>query len=68
VQQTLDLVAPLCGKPAWHCRCVLDVNHDGAHTCDCGGSWTFNERGQFVALSFPRVVARPQFDNAEPTP
>lgn len=37
------------------CVCKLPANHAGAHECDCGGSWTFDEDGSFLAVKLPGV-------------
>jgi hypothetical protein len=53
IPETKETVDVICGEREASCFCSLDPNHDGPHECSCGGSWTFNDQGQFVVVSFP---------------
>lgn len=46
--------AIVCGTREAGCICVLAPEHDGPHECDCGGRWTFDETGNFVAVRWPQ--------------
>lgn len=49
---------PICGATEARCECVAEPNHKGPHRCDegCGGSWTFDEDGKFVVVSYPKAT------------
>jgi hypothetical protein len=44
-----------CGTVEAACVCSLPLRHDGPHVCDCGGSWHFDNDGEFVADTLPNL-------------
>jgi hypothetical protein len=50
----------ICGESYLYCKCVLPQHGpDTPHQCDagCGGSWTHDEAGKFIAVTMPCGVA-----------
>lgn len=43
----------LCCDVIEACICDLGIDHDGPHICDCGGSWEFDDRGEFRTVKLP---------------
>jgi hypothetical protein len=45
----------LCGNRAYSCQCCREAGHDGPHRCEpvCGGSWTYDEHGDFMPVDLP---------------
>lgn len=47
---------PLCAVVEASCICDLAPDHEGAHHCECGGEWRYDENGEFHAVAFPGNV------------
>lgn len=43
----------LCETRESHCSCTFPLNHDGPHSCPCGGSWERDADGELVVHSYP---------------
>lgn len=48
---------PVCGVTSpGSCICVSEPDHDGPHTCACGGQWDYDDLGDFVYVTDPGVA------------
>lgn len=49
-------ITMVCGTAFAECICVEAPDHDGAHVCKCGGSWSFDADGKFHVRALPQYV------------
>jgi hypothetical protein len=45
----------LCDETTASCWCNAAAQHDGPHTCECGGSWHIDAHGEFHIDALPRI-------------
>jgi hypothetical protein len=45
----------VCDQQEASCVCALPYGHHGPHACDCGGRWTLDQDGEFVAVRLPGI-------------
>jgi hypothetical protein len=48
-----EAVTVVCGTSEAECVCVEMPDHDGAHVCKCGGSWSLDADGTFHMHALP---------------
>jgi hypothetical protein len=42
-----------CAAGEAMCLCDREPDHEGAHFCSCGGSWTVGEDGHMRPVTYP---------------
>lgn len=53
----MNVVTVVCGTVEAGCVCVELPDHDGAHVCKCGGSWSVDPDGTFRVHAMPQPLS-----------